>query len=766
MPYISGQGLPTLISRFKNPIGIEIGLNFGDTTRHLFDNVEGLTLHGIDPYFDYVDWDGMVLDPNDRDNAYAFFLKKTEDFKDKITHHKCVSDKAAGNIEDKSCDFIFIDGLHTYEQVLEDCKNFYPKIKDGGLFAGHDYNVIAEVRKAVDEFAASVGATIRQTDNDVWYWFKPKAVPIVICTVNSKCVPVLRASIERYAPDTELIVFEGKESTFGEAYNGALQKVFEKYDEVIVANDDIVLTPWSYKYLLEDVEAQRTAFGRKVGIVGAHSDSAAHRQNVRYQNGAHNALSPYYNKWDWELACRESDIVAPLFAWVSKEAFGEAQFPPLNWFSDDVICLDLKAKGFKNFISKSYVHHVGSQTVGQDFGALNGASVAWLRQNRPDYANMWFGAEALPAAKKKPKICVYAISKNEEQFVKRFCESAKDADLVLIADTGSTDGTVKTGKKHGAEVYEICVTPWRFDKARDAALALIPKDFDICISLDLDEVLEPGWREEVERCWEPNTTRLRYMYDWGCDVRFLYEKIHARNGYHWHHPCHEYPRPDGRVPEVWAQTEKLLVTHHPDPTKSRGQYLDLLDLSVKEDPHCPRNAFYYARELSFYGKWDEAITRLKLYLDLPSATWHHERCYAMRTLGKCFEAKNMPGEAESWYLRASAEASATREPWVALANLFYTQGRWAECFGAASRALSITHKEPVYTQDPECWKWLPHDLASIAAWHLGLREEALTQGEKALEFAPDDGRLKGNRDFYKSAVASLTEGSIMSANSA
>ena len=40
------------------------------------------------------------------------------------------------------------------------------------------------------------------------------------------------------------------------------------------------------------------------------------------------------------------------------------------------------------------------------------------------------------------KICVYAISKNEEMFVERFCAAAKDADMILIADTGSTDATV------------------------------------------------------------------------------------------------------------------------------------------------------------------------------------------------------------------------------------------------------------------------------------------------------------------------------------
>ena len=46
------------------------------------------------------------------------------------------------------------------------------------------------------------------------------------------------------------------------------------------------------------------------------------------------------------------------------------------------------------------------------------------------------------------KIAVYAISKNEEQFVDRFCASAADADVILIADTGSTDGTVERARRH------------------------------------------------------------------------------------------------------------------------------------------------------------------------------------------------------------------------------------------------------------------------------------------------------------------------------
>ena len=97
------------------------------------------------------------------------------------------------------------------------------------------------------------------------------------------------------------------------------------------------------------------------------------------------------------------------------------------------------------------------------------------------------------------KIAVYAISKNESEFVKRFCESAKDADLILIADTGSTDGTAFLAKECGATVYNICISPWRFDKARDAALALVPRDIDVCISLDLPMPRIPYARPQDKR---------------------------------------------------------------------------------------------------------------------------------------------------------------------------------------------------------------------------------------------------------------------------
>jgi glycosyltransferase involved in cell wall biosynthesis len=349
------------------------------------------------------------------------------------------------------------------------------------------------------------------------------------------------------------------------------------------------------------------------------------------------------------------------------------------------------------------------------------------------------------------KIAVYAIVLNEIKFVERFVESAAAADLIFVADTGSTDGTTQKLEELANCEYpaglirsqSISIKPWRFDDARNTALALLPDDIDVCVSLDLDEVLQPGWREEIERVWIPGTTRLRYGFDWGAGIQFQYEKIHGRHGYRWFLPCHEYPVSD-RITESWANTDKLLVVHQPDPEKSRGQYLDLLRISVEENPTEPRNAFYYARELSFRSMWREAIVEAQRYLLLPRATWANERCYAMRVIARSHQELGQWADALKWLRDACSEAPETREPWYELALACYRTSRWAESLGAALTCLGITNREKVYTVDPNVWTGAPHDLASIAAWNLGQHALAIEHAKKAVELSPDDFRLRQN----------------------
>jgi glycosyltransferase involved in cell wall biosynthesis len=351
------------------------------------------------------------------------------------------------------------------------------------------------------------------------------------------------------------------------------------------------------------------------------------------------------------------------------------------------------------------------------------------------------------------KVAVYTIALNEEQFVEKWYESAKDADYLLIADTGSTDSTVAKAKVLGINVIKISINPWRFDDARNASLSLIPSDIDYCIALDMDEVILPGWRKELEKALADEVTRPRYKYTWSWNsdgtpgLQYGGDKIHARKGYRWKHPVHEVIAPD-RIEEKqgWYNVK---IHHHPDSTKSRGQYLPLLKLSTIEDPGDDRNAHYYARELYFNKMFSDATKEFLRHLSLPKATWAPERAASYRYLAKC-----NPKRAKEYLLKAIEEDPNRREAKVELANYAYLAKDWDLCYEQSLEALEIKEKPLDYLCEDFAWKDLPHDLASISAWNLGKIQEAIDQAILATSHNPTNTRLIKNLEFYNKQVKS------------
>ena len=64
---------------------------------------------------------------------------------------KKLSEDAASDYEDESIFFCFIDASHLYKNVVNDIKLWLPKIKKGGIIAGHDYKTYDDVYNAVGE---------------------------------------------------------------------------------------------------------------------------------------------------------------------------------------------------------------------------------------------------------------------------------------------------------------------------------------------------------------------------------------------------------------------------------------------------------------------------------------------------------------------------------------------------------------------------------------------------------------------------------------
>jgi predicted O-methyltransferase YrrM len=165
-----GFGLVDLLKGREQIVGVEIGHDAGVTAEYLLVNLPQLRLYSIDPYGQYIDWNGNPV--HNSTLEYEKAIERTARFSDRFALIREPSDVAKVKFADESLDFIFIDGLHTYDGVTQDCHNYYQKMKPGALFSGHDYNVISVVGNAVRDFARSVGKDILQTEVDVWYWYK------------------------------------------------------------------------------------------------------------------------------------------------------------------------------------------------------------------------------------------------------------------------------------------------------------------------------------------------------------------------------------------------------------------------------------------------------------------------------------------------------------------------------------------------------------------------------------------------------------------
>jgi predicted O-methyltransferase YrrM len=148
----SGYGLGAMIKDMNEPHVLEIGCDIGDTTQFLLDSNPTCIVTGVDPYENYVDWNGNNV--NEREQVYTKFMDRLKGYTNRFGLYRDYSDNVHTRLLDNFFDVIFIDGLHTYEQLTKDCANFYSKVKEGGIFAGHDYNAIPGVRQAADEFAA------------------------------------------------------------------------------------------------------------------------------------------------------------------------------------------------------------------------------------------------------------------------------------------------------------------------------------------------------------------------------------------------------------------------------------------------------------------------------------------------------------------------------------------------------------------------------------------------------------------------------------
>lgn len=178
-----------LLKDYKlNGIGVEIGVGRGDFSKYLLQSTKLKKLYSVDPWNLSKSRYRQKWTQEKLDELREIATRELSVYKSRSQIIVDTSLDTSKLFRNKSIDFVYIDALHDYESVLADIQFWWPKVKAGGLLAGHDYikrtgeqDKKAEfgVIEAVNETADKLKLKVNITKNDTfpsWYIKKPLAL--------------------------------------------------------------------------------------------------------------------------------------------------------------------------------------------------------------------------------------------------------------------------------------------------------------------------------------------------------------------------------------------------------------------------------------------------------------------------------------------------------------------------------------------------------------------------------------------------------------
>lgn len=323
----------------------------------------------------------------------------------------------------------------------------------------------------------------------------------------------------------------------------------------------------------------------------------------------------------------------------------------------------------------------------------------------------------------KLKIAIYTICRDEEKNVDKFLTSCQGADHVIIGiDVRTTDGTRSKLEAWGVTIVDIDVVPWDFSKARNITLDLVPQDVDVCVCIDLDEVLSPKWRDIIEELWEPDLDILQYnyIYQWmdeECSIPGLTLpgfKVHARHSYVWNGMIHENLKYLKEGNDNKKYTDRITVYHYPDLKKNRN-YIEIIDMAIENEPTNDWLIYIRARDNFTSKRYEDCIVDCKKYLNMTIAYKTVElgecRSECLRMNARCLhflsqernERVGDVGEIQLHMMRAVAESPNDRINWVYLAEAWQLFGDELAALSAFRNALSLTDRSRSPECEERCW---------------------------------------------------------------
>ena len=157
--------LRTLIGK-HDLVGCEIGVSWGENAKEILDGLDIAKLYLVDPF----DWYPGSTESETTKGSSVRSEAEHRIFRFGVCTQLIskTSEDAISEIPD-NLDFVYIDGNHSYPYVKKDIELYWPKIRNGGILGGHDYNAVYPgVSRAVNEFVEKEGLELHGGNIDWW----------------------------------------------------------------------------------------------------------------------------------------------------------------------------------------------------------------------------------------------------------------------------------------------------------------------------------------------------------------------------------------------------------------------------------------------------------------------------------------------------------------------------------------------------------------------------------------------------------------------
>lgn len=349
-------------------------------------------------------------------------------------------------------------------------------------------------------------------------------------------------------------------------------------------------------------------------------------------------------------------------------------------------------------------------------------------------------------------ISLCMIVKNEEDVLGRCLDSVKGiVDEIIIVDTGSDDRTKEVAAKYTDLVFDF---PWidDFSAARNFSFAKAGKDY--LMWLDADDVISDKDREkflELKAQLQPDVDMVMMRYHIAFDTQgkptfsYFRERLMRREkNFRWAGAIHEAIAPAGKV-VYWDCAVCHRKLHPGDPDRNLRIFESMLAQGKVLEP---REEFYYARELFYHQRYEEAVAVWEAYLAAGSG-WRENCISACQDLANCYEQMGESGKVLPALLYSFAFGRPRAEICCDIGRYFFLREDYPTAAYWYETALSCRYDDTTGGFfRPECYGFLPAIQLCVCYDRMGDTTKALAYHKQAKAYRPQAPEVLYNEAYF------------------